>query len=256
MRVITCYKLSPENQDMQVKQDRTISFERAEWAIGDFDLVAMEAGVRIAAQMGATHVGLSVGSSALSNKKERKNALSRGLDQLALVVDDALDGADTNLTAKVLCAAVQKLGDCGLVVCGEGSADYYYRQTGLQLGERLGWPVINGISQVTEVTDGAITAQRVTEDTVQTVVIPLPAVIMVTADYAPSKIPSMKDILAAGKKPVEELALSDLGEFAPVVDVVSLLAPASKERKGIILDGATDEAVDAFVSYLAKEGIV
>lgn len=254
MKVITCYKLSPDSQDLQVNPDSTLSLERAEWVIGDFDLVAIEAGAQIAAKMGAEHVGLSVGPMALENKKARKNALSRGMDSLKIVMDDSLEHADTNMTAHVLCETVKKLDDCKLVICGEGSSDYYYRQAGLQLGELLGWAAINGIDDVIEVNENSITAERVTEDAVQTITIPLPAVLTVTADYAEARIPKMKDILGAGKKPVEEIALADLGTFTPKVDVMSVLAPENKARKGIVIEGPLEEAVNTFVEYMTKEG--
>lgn len=256
MDVITCYKLSPDNQDMQINPDYTVSFDRAEWIIGDFDLVAIEAGAQIAAMAEASHKGLCVGPTALSNKKARKNALSRGLDSLTVVMDDSLWNADTNLTASIIAAAVRKDQECRIVICGEGSADFYYRQTGMQLGELLGWPAINGISKVLEIGEASVTALRTTEDSVQKIVIPLPAVLSVTADYAPSRIPTMKDILSAGKKPVEEVALEDLGSFESKVQIDSILAPKSRDRKGIIIDAAVDEAVDLFVEHLAKEGLV
>ena len=66
----------------------------------------------------------------------------------------------------------------------------------------------------------------------------------------------MKDILSAGKKPVEEVALEDLGSFESKVQIDSILAPKSRDRKGIIIDAAVDEAVDLFVEHLAKEGLV
>ena len=72
MDVITCYKLSPDNQDMQINPDYTVSFDRAEWIIGDFDLVAIEAGAQIAAMAEASHKGLCVGPTALSIRKPER----------------------------------------------------------------------------------------------------------------------------------------------------------------------------------------
>ena len=66
----------------------------------------------------------------------------------------------------------------------------------------------------------------------------------------------MKDILSAGKKPVEEFTPEDLGSFEAKIQIDSILAPKSRDRKGIIIDAAVDEAVDLFVEHLAKEGLV
>ncbi|MEM5817941.1 MAG: electron transfer flavoprotein, partial [Desulfitobacterium hafniense] len=48
MNIIACYKIVPEEQDIVVEKDRSLSFARAEWKIGQYDLNAVEAGVEIA----------------------------------------------------------------------------------------------------------------------------------------------------------------------------------------------------------------
>jgi electron transfer flavoprotein beta subunit len=49
----------------------------------------------------------------------------------------------------------------------------------------------------------------------------------------------MKDILGAGKKPVTEWALSDIGIEKPIntVEKLSTLAPKQKERGKVIFEG-------------------
>jgi electron transfer flavoprotein beta subunit len=47
MNIITCYKIVPEDQDIVILPDRSLSFARAEWKIGQYDLNAIEAGLQM-----------------------------------------------------------------------------------------------------------------------------------------------------------------------------------------------------------------
>lgn len=65
----------------------------------------------------------------------------------------------------------------------------------------LNVPCVNGATLL-QAGDGCIVVERVLEDVVETVEVPLPAVISVQPSVAVPRTPSMKDILAAGKKPM------------------------------------------------------
>ena len=91
MNIVVCVKLTPDAGDIEVRPDGSISLERAEWIIGSFDLQAIEAGVRLAeAQPAGKVIALSAGPRQINNSKLKKDLLSRGPDELVLVVDDAL----------------------------------------------------------------------------------------------------------------------------------------------------------------------
>ena len=74
-----------------------------------------------------------------------------------------------------------------------------------------------------------MTVERTLEDVVETVEVPLPAVVSVTPDIALPRIPGMKDILAAGKKPMN-VAGAD-GSYANAIEVVDCKAPEQADRK-------------------------
>ena len=65
MRIVVCVKITPDPSDLQVRQDGSISLERAEWAISNFDLQAIEAGKKLAEQLGGTLTALSAGPAVL-----------------------------------------------------------------------------------------------------------------------------------------------------------------------------------------------
>ncbi len=258
MHIVACVKFTPDPADIQVRPDGSISLERAEWVIGNFDLQAVEAGVRMIEQHGGQLTALSAGPAQAGSSKLRKDLLSHGPDALSLVIDESLRDADTATTARVLARAIEKLGGVDLVLCGEGSADLYFQQVGIQLGERLGWPVFNAVNHIECSSDQRVMIERDLEDEIEVLDVPLPAVLMVTTSINEPRLPTMKDILKAGKKPVSEWALADLGlEPAPgAVEVTSVSAPHQVQRKGVLITGAAQEAAQELVRHLTREGIL
>lgn len=258
MKMVVCVKLAPDAGDIEVRSDRSISLERAEWRIGSFDLQAIEAAVQLKEAYGGTVTALSVGPLRINNSKLRKDILSRGPDDLVLVADDSLALSDTAVTARVLAAAVRKIGGVDLVLTGEGSADLYFQQVGLQLGELLEQPVFNAVSRI-ETADGAVKIERSLEREVQVLRVPLPAVLAVTTDIHTPRLPNMKEILLAARKPVLEWPLGELGlagKLSPAVEVISVHAPAPVARKHVLIEESADEAVRTLTGYLVKEGLL
>ncbi|MGB9858543.1 MAG: putative electron transfer flavoprotein FixA [Anaerolineae bacterium] len=281
MNIVACCKVTPDPRDIEVKADGSVSLDKAQWIVGEYDLRALEAAVRLVETVGGKVMALSAGPHRINSSSIKKDILSRGPHELYLVVDEALEKADTNLTARVLAAAIKKIGSYDLVLCGEGSSDLYFQQVGLQLGELLGVPTINFISRI-EMADGKLTVERSLEEEVEVLDIPLPAVIAVTADINQPRLPTMKEILKAAKKPVVEWSLKDLplsGEIKPSIRVLRMCSSTQvnlnqvimfpillmlemrrssklSNRKQIIMNGSTEEAVRALVDYLTKEGVL
>jgi electron transfer flavoprotein beta subunit len=88
----------------------------------------------------------------------------------------------------------------------------------------------------------------------------LPALVTVTEEINEPRIPSLSQILKAGRKPLQEWKSSDLDISADElggaeIDVVSNLAPM-EERKGIIWEGKLDESIDNLINSLIKEGVL
>jgi len=258
MNIVVCYKVTPDAEDIETKADRSISVERAEWNIGEYDLMAVEAGVALAESAGGAVSALSVGTKRVAGSKAKKDILSRGPDDLYLVADDALAVVDTATTASLLAKAIGKRGEYDLVICGEGSSDLYFQQVGLQLGERLGVPTVNAVSKI-ELEDGKLVVERSLEGEVQVLEVPLPAVISVTTDINQPRLPSMKEILKAGKKPTTEWSLADVEAAADEdrgVEVLSSLAPPAVDRKRVLITEEPDKAVATLIGYLSKEGVL
>lgn len=254
MNIVVCYKIVPDEQDVAVRDDRTLSFERASLKIGDYDLNAVEAGAQLAAAHDASLICLTAGGDAVEDTKLKKAVLARGPQENVAVKDASLPEAGSTKTARVLAAAVKQLGEVDLVLCGEGSADLYAQQVGVQLGELLGWSTMNGVTSI-ELDDGVAHVERTVGIVVERLDVPLPAVLSVAADMNTPRIPSMKDILGAGKKPSRVLSLDEVGYEAAdeLVEMVSTLAPEARDRAGEVFEGSDDETIQAFIARLRAQ---
>jgi electron transfer flavoprotein beta subunit len=250
MKIIVCYKIAPDEQDFNIKTDRTISMEKAEWKIGQYDLNAVEAGVTLAADGGNVYA-LSVGGRELENSKLKKNILSRGPEALGQVIDEKLQDADPHTTARALADAIRAWQpDFDLVLCGEGSADLYAQQIGQQVGELLNVPAFNAVSSITLESE-SILIERSLEDEVELLSVMTPAVISVTTDINQPRIPSLKDILAAGQKPVETILITQSERAA--LEALSTLAPKPSLRRCVIIEGDSEDKVEEFLNSMQKE---
>jgi len=264
MKIICCYKYVPDDQDFMVMADRTLDMSRAEWKIGSYDLNAVEAAMTLVesdASGGNSDAGnivqseiiaLTTALEHLDNTKLQKAILSRGPDQMIGIAAERDVSSDSLMTAKLLAAGILKIGDVDLVLCGEGSSDIYAQQVGPMIGALLGWPALNAVRAIKRQGEKLV-VERETKDAIEVIEVCLPAVISVTSDSNKPRIPGMRDILGAGKKPctiwdAKSLEVLDTAN----TKVVSCLAPEQKDRLGIIFEDTSDESVDAFVDYLKK----
>ena len=248
MNSIVPIKVLADDQDIVVAADRSLDDSKAHRIVSTYDLNAIEAAVQLAStHEGSKVVCVSVADAKADDSKLKKGILARGVDELVMIADDACADLDAHATAAMLARLVDGLDAADLIVCGDGSADNYAQQVDVQLAARLGLPSVNGATKI-EAGSGSVTVERTLEDVVEVVEAPLPCVVSVAPDIALPRIPGMKDILAAGKKPSSVNAASDVE--AAVVDVVETKAPQQAERKMEMLDASVDGDLEKFAAAL------
>lgn len=253
MNILVCYKIVPDEQDIVINPDHSISLEKAERIIGQYDFNAVEAAMQIKESMEDVKVSvLTAGGAYVGDAKLKKTVLSRGPEAMYGVQDDRLCQVDSYALAEVLKAAIDKIGAVDLVICGEGSGDYYQQQMGNMLGQMLGWSTLNGVSSI-EASPDKLIVERNTELEVEEYEVSLPAVLSVTSDINLPRIASFKEIMGAGKKPSVIWSLEELGvDPESKICYLSTVAPEQADRKKIIIEGDSDEAVEEFYNYIRK----
>lgn len=245
MNIVAAFKVVPDDQDIQVASDRTLDYSKAKGIVSAYDLNALEAAAQLAD--GGRVVAVTAGPASIDDSKLKKNVLARGVDELFMAADDAYANMDAHGAAAALASLVEKADAYDLILCGDGSADNYAQQTDVQLAAKLGLPVVTGATKV-EAKEGAVVVERTLEDVVETVEVPLPAVVSVAPDIAVPRIPGMKDILAAGKKPMN-VSGADAATDASL-ETVSCLAPEQADRKQQVVDASADGAIEQFAAAL------
>ena len=117
MEIAVLFKVVPDDQDIQVKADRTLDFSKAKPKVSEYDLNAIEEAAQLAAaNPGSKVVAITVGPKSIDDSKLKKNVLARGVDELVMVADDSLDGLDAYATAAALAKAVESAG-CRSTCC-------------------------------------------------------------------------------------------------------------------------------------------
>jgi len=257
MTIVVAYKWAANPQEAEVGADGTVDWSRAKASFGEYDAVAVELARQFADRTGNEVVGVSVGGAALETGLARKGALARGLDRLVLVSDESLDGAGSAETAAVLAAVVRALPDVQLVLAGDSSVDSAAGMVPALLAAQLGWPALGNVMELAQ--DGAsLTVGCSVRGGTRTLRVEGPVVLSAAPDAAVPRVPGMKDILAAAKKPVETLDLAGLdrpGVAAPVE--VQRYRPDRPARARHRID-ATDpaEAARVLVAALRSDGVL
>jgi electron transfer flavoprotein beta subunit len=166
-----------------------------------------------------------------------RRALAMGADKAVLVSDDQLKGSDALVTARVLAAAISRT-EFDLVISAVESTDGYTGTMPSTLAELLEVPQVTFVKKI-EGADGAIKVDRQTSDGYHVIECPLPALISVTAGVNEPRYASFKGIMAAKKKPVEELSLSDLGlsgDDVAIRQTVVETTPAEERKAGEVIE--------------------
>ncbi|HZK04279.1 MAG TPA: electron transfer flavoprotein beta subunit/FixA family protein [Actinomycetaceae bacterium] len=253
MTAVVAYKWTANPQDAKVGPDGVVDWSRAKASLSEYDPIAMQLAREVAEAAGTDLVGISVGSSGTGSSMAKKAALSRGLDRALLVLDD--DAADWNLTkvAEALAKLVQRIEGADILFTGEGSIDENAKMTPALVAGFLGWPAFFGVASA-EKTDAGWRITQNIPGGLRTIEVVGPVVVAAATDAAQPRIPGMKEILAAGKKPAEEVPVSELDLAEVPAEVTGRERPAKKARKQVVFEG--EDAVSELVAALRSDGLI
>lgn len=249
VNIVVAMKQVPDLQQVRIRNRQPV-LEDVPLTMGNIDKNALEAAVLIKENAGGKVIVLAAGSEELEDTI--KEALAAGADEAVLIMDEQLAGADGQVSAMVLAAAIRKMENVDLILFGEGSADNYSGQVGSRVAELLDIPQAGYASRI-EIEDGNALITRALEDGEEILEVPLPAAVMVIGDLNEPRIPSVSQILKAGKKPKEVIELDELKldfQGSPEVITVSNLAPQT-QRKNVKLGTVAD-----LVKALQSDGVL
>jgi electron transfer flavoprotein beta subunit len=245
MNLVVLVKSIPDpNGEAELGPDHLVKRD-GEGTLDPGDEYAVEAALQLSEGTGGEVTVVSMGPAGAATAVRR--ALSMGAHRAVLITDDALRGADVLATARVLAAAVAR-GSFDLVLAGVESTDGYTGTLPSTVAELLGVPAATFARKLEAVDDG-IRIERQTEDGYDVIGCGLPALVTVTAGATEPRYPTLKGIMGAKHKPLEQLLLEDLrlssADVAPTQRVVAV-EPAPQKTAGEVIqaEGAATRIAD------------
>src|SRR5690242_15820518 len=259
MNIVVLVKQVPDSGASRAldASDYTVERASASNVINEMDEYAIEEALKIKEAHGGEVTVLTMGPAGAT--ESIRKALSMGPDKAVHISDDALHGSCAVATSKVLAAALSQLS-ADLIICGAESTDGRVQVLPHMLAERLGVAALTGARKLT-VDGDTLTAERQTEEGYEVVSASTPAIVSVWDTINEPRYPSFKGIMEAKKKPVQTLALADLGIDAGEVGFAGASTSVVEASKRPPRSGGTrvvDEGEGGvkLVEYLASEKFV
>jgi electron transfer flavoprotein beta subunit len=250
VKIAVCIKRVPlMDQRFAIAADATAIDESGlKYDVNELDLWAVEAALRLKEKAGQGEVTvISLGPDAV--QEQIRKTLSMGADR-GVHLKTATLPPDSLVVARALADELQT-GGYDLILFGRVAVDASNGATGVMVAQLLGLPCVTAASQL-EITNGRARAQRELEGAQETVEFAVPAVVTVDQGLVDKeRLPSLKGIMAAKKKPLDVKPVT-LGESRVVVRRLQL--PAERAAGRIIGEGAA--AVPELVRLLQTEAKV
>ena len=257
MKIIACIKQVPDSEAKIKAENGQINTGDSPLVINPFDEYAVEGALQQReAVSGSTVTALCIGPE--SAKEALKHALAMGADDAILVTDPALNNLDTVGAARVLAAAIQKIGGVDMVVFGRQTLDNGSGLTSAQTARALGWSLLGLAGQI-KVQERSVQVERVIEEGRQTVKANLPAVISVVQSIGEPRYPSFMGIRKASKAEIPVWSLNDLGIAAPdaIIKRSELMNPPARDTSVEIISGESPaEIAEVLADKLIAEKVL
>jgi electron transfer flavoprotein beta subunit len=177
---------------LQIDRDRT------EGILNPYDRRALDLAVDLKGTLGGQVTVLSMGPP--QAEEAVREALALGVDRAVLLSDPAFAGADTLATAHTLAAAVRKIGEVSLILCGAKTLDSDTAQVGPQLAEILDLPMAAYVFKAS-CREGTLRVERRLDGVRERLLLPLPALITVAGPMRTARPLPLGSVEGAFGKP-------------------------------------------------------
>ena len=246
MKIAVCIKRVPDTEmRFSIAPDgKSVDETGLKYEISTFDEYAIEAALRLNEAAGSGEVTvMGIGPAALGELLRR--GLSMGADRAIHLTAEEVP-FDGLAIARVL---ADELGDgrFDLILFGRNATDTGNGTVGPMVATLLGLPCVTAVSRL-EIANGAGTAHREIEGATEIVMFPLPAVLTIDEGLGRPRNPSMKGIMSAKKKPMDERP----ARFGPASLTLESMTPPPQRPPGRIV-GEGAEAVPELVRLLRAE---
>ncbi len=250
LTIVVLVKHVPDVHAVKIDRSSGKPILSAQYVVSSYDAHAIEAGLRLRDQFGGEVIVVSAGPATVKDAITR--ALAMGADRGVQITLPAANAIDSLATARLLADAIRETG-FDLILAGQAADDYETGQVGPQIAELLDLPLVSSVIGL-EIDGNRLLATRDMEDGHQTVEAEMPAVLLASSGLNQPRYPSLKGIMGAKKKPVEQITADGT---AP--DRVSWTEPYVPERTvsgTIVQDVPAADAAARLVAWLREQKVI
>ncbi|MEG0516500.1 MAG: electron transfer flavoprotein subunit beta/FixA family protein [Cetobacterium sp.] len=243
MKIIVCLKQVPNTSEVKInKETGTLIRDGIESIINPDDKYALEMALKLKDKYNAEVTILTMGPA--QAKDAINEGLSMGADMGILLTDRAFAGSDTWATATILSAAVEKIKDYDIIICGRQAIDGDTAQVGPEMAEFLNLPQITYVNQL-DVRENKVIANRYFEDRDIKMEVDVPVLITVIKGEDEPRYPTAKGIFKYFNqdfikewtiKDLDTIDISQIGLKGSPTNVYKSFVPV-KEKKVEIIKG-------------------
>lgn len=248
MKIIVCVKRVPDSESRiaKAKDGLSVDTQGVKFVLNPYDEYAVEEALKLKESAGTGSVTImTLGGE--ESKETLRTALAMGADEAVLLKGrPSVDGLGT---AEKLAEAI-KGREYDLILFGKQAIDDDNLQVPAMVSELLGLPCATVVTEL-QVDGGAVTATREIEGGHEVVEFELPGVIAAQKGLNEPRYPSLKGIMQAKKKPLEEV---DVGDAESRLEVIEVMNPPVRSAGEIVGEGA--DAVPELVRKLRDEAKV
>ena len=259
MKILTTVKKVVDVELTIRVQDGAIVEDGLQYVINAWDENAVEAAVQLKEKNGAETTLVSIGGG--DNTDMIRKCYAMGIEKGIHVEDPALDRADSSVYAKVL-KKVFEMGDYDLILTGKQAQDTDNGQAGIMLADYLGLPCVSNVIDIEVMDDSHLKVSRLGDEGTEILELTLPAVVTVSDSINEPRLPQMRGIMMAKKKPIEMVDLSalglsvdDVGGALPTSEIVAFMESKTRAA-GQKFEGDAAEITAKVVGLLADEAKV
>jgi electron transfer flavoprotein beta subunit len=248
MKILVGYKRVVDyNVRIQVKPDGSgVVTQGVKLSPNPFDDIALEEALRLRDKGIATEVVVATIAPA-DAQAHLRNGLAMGANRAIHVVSDK--PVQSLTAARILLKLVEREKP-DLVILGKQAIDDDASQTGQMLATLWGRPQATFASKL-EIADGRATVVREVDAGLETLEIDLPGVITTDLRLNEPRFIKLPDIMKAKSKPLETIAIAELGvDSADTLKVMHYAAPPRRGKGVMVKDAA------GLVAALKEKGLL
>jgi len=224
------------NVKVRVKSDQTgVDIANVKMSMNPFDEIAVEEAVRLKEKGQVTEI-IAVSAGTTSCQETLRTAMAIGADRAILIETDV--ELQPLAVAKLLKAVVDR-EQPGLMILGKQAIDDDANQTGQMLAALANYPQATFASKV-DLQGGSLHVTREVDGGLETLSMPLPAVITTDLRLNEPRYVTLPNIMKAKKKQLDHLTPADLGvDVTPRLKTLKVTDPPGRSAGIKVPDVAT-----------------